>query len=75
MCWEMMWGSQCDYFCFLYCVFCYVLIGKCLECVEGFYGENCEDLCGYCVGGMCIKDIGYCDYGCEDGWFGGSCNL
>lgn len=75
MCRELMWGSQCGYSCPPNCAFCHVSTGKCLECVEGFHGENCDEPCGHCVGGMCIKDTGYCDYGCEDGWFGGNCNL
>lgn len=74
MCHAKMWGSQCDYTCPLNCDFCHVSTGECLECVEGFHGAKCEEPCGNCIGRVCVKDTGYCEYGCEDGWFGGTCN-
>lgn len=73
MCRPKLWGSQCDYTCPLNCDYCDVTTGECLECVEGYHGDKCQETCGRCAGQICEKDTGYCEYGCEDGWFGGNC--
>ncbi|XP_062604017.1 multiple epidermal growth factor-like domains protein 6 [Saccostrea cucullata] len=74
MCQPNLWGSQCDYTCPTNCDFCHVSTGECLECVEGYHGDKCQERCGNCIGLTCEKDTGYCEYGCQDGWFGGKCD-
>jgi hypothetical protein len=52
-----------------------------LECVNGTYGINCADQCGYCDSGMiCDRFSGHCPDGCSAGYIGdfcidGKCNL
>lgn len=52
--------------------------GYCLnaisECLHGYYGSNCDNICGYCASGtMCNKFTGQCSRGCEDSYLGVMC--
>lgn len=37
-----------------------------LECIEGYYGEECGSICGYCLDNTtCHPVTGSCDKGCR----------
>lgn len=37
----------------------------CLECIVGYYGEECGSICGYCLDNIiCDYVIGLCNEGC-----------
>lgn len=40
-----------------------------LECISGYYGENCNITCSHCNSSApsCDRHNGYCLFGCEDG--------
>eukprot|EP00105_Crassostrea_gigas_P029092 XP_011450924.1 PREDICTED: multiple epidermal growth factor-like domains protein 10 isoform X2 [Crassostrea gigas] len=41
----------------------------CQDCVQGFYGDNCEKQCGECkIGSTCNTTSGLCPNGCKDNW-------
>lgn len=60
MCEFLFWREYCDSRCLVNCDFCNIMIGECLECNFGFYGEKCVLNCYNCMDGYCEKDIGYC---------------
>lgn len=41
-----------------------------VECIIGFYGENCNSECGFCLKEFLICDyvIGVCVWGCKFGY-------
>lgn len=44
----------------------YMYIKYFVDCVFGFFGENCEKICGMCkLGEICNIVIGLCLDGCE----------
>jgi len=45
-------------------------------CKVGFYGDECNQPCGHCVGrkGACQLKTGQCLFGCKEGWFGPHCD-
>ena len=43
-------------------------------CGDGFYGEDCKDMCGHCHNKTaCDTVTGKCLIGCEDGFHGLQC--
>lgn len=40
-----------------------------LECISGYYGENCNITCSHCNSSAptCNRYNGYCLFGCQDG--------
>jgi hypothetical protein len=38
------------------------------ECDSGEWGENCENQCGHCLNGSCVRSDGTCDGGCSPGY-------
>lgn len=47
-----------------------------LDCSEGFYGDECENKCGYCINSTkCHHVNGTCMDGCEPGYKGEYCNI
>lgn len=46
-----------------------------LECIDYFYGGDCNTTCGHCVNnGVCDKDTGQCPNGCQTHWTGNRCD-
>ncbi|XP_046583693.1 uncharacterized protein LOC124290861 [Haliotis rubra] len=43
------------------------------DCFPGLFGENCTNQC-HCRGDACDTTSGLCNYGCQIGWKGESCN-
>lgn len=40
-----------------------------LECIAGYYGEECGSICGYCLDNTtCHHVIGSCNEGCQSGY-------
>ena len=45
-----------------------------LECSDGTYGKECQDMCGYCADlDVCHHTNGSCPNGCKDGYQGILC--
>ena len=45
-----------------------------LECSNGTYGKECQDMCGYCADlDVCHHTNGTCPNGCEAGYQGRLC--
>lgn len=46
-----------------------------VDCIEGYYGKNCNKMCSNCNSSApsCNKDSGTCFFGCNDGWESPSC--
>lgn len=45
-----------------------------IECKVGFYGKNCNIICGKCLNSIiCYYIIGSCDKGCDFGYEGLIC--
>lgn len=46
-----------------------------VECVKGFYGKNCEEICSTnCNSKSCDPITGQCVGGCQEGWIGSECD-
>ena len=46
-----------------------------VECVNGFYGKNCEEICSTnCNSKSCDPKTGQCVGGCQEGWIGSECD-
>lgn len=44
------------------------------DCVPGFHGEKCQEMCGECKAGtVCNSRSGLCPDGCEDNWMLPNC--
>lgn len=42
---------------------------KTIDCVPGFYGDDCEKECGKCKNGAgCNRTTGLCPNGCREHW-------
>ncbi|XP_021346889.1 uncharacterized protein LOC110446189 isoform X5 [Mizuhopecten yessoensis] len=53
---------------------CDVTSGRCsFGCVDGWYGDKCENKCGNCSGIACDRDVGSCIGSCVPGYTGSSC--
>lgn len=40
-----------------------------LECIAGYYGEECGSICGYCLDNTtCHHVTGSCNEGCQSGY-------
>lgn len=40
-----------------------------IECTAGWYGDQCNNSCGYCLNGApCFHVSGSCDHGCQPGY-------
>lgn len=48
---------------------------KILECVNGYYGKNCDNKCSrHCfVSRQCDSVTGQCYGGCQTGWYTKTC--
>lgn len=44
-----------------------------LGCCFGFFGNDCKNVCGKCLNGVCDYVIGCCVVGCKLGWIGLNC--
>ncbi|XP_060071054.1 multiple epidermal growth factor-like domains protein 6 [Ylistrum balloti] len=42
-------------------------------CKTGYYGHQCDNICGHCANIPCNETNGYCLQGCEPGWYGTWC--
>jgi len=59
------------------CSNCTGAYGNCLDCLEGFYGSNCDKLCGNCNNGACSDGMngnGSCSQ-CNPNYFGSNCDI
>lgn len=53
-----------------------IVISIRLECIEGYYGEECGSICGYCLDNTtCHHVTGSCDKGCQPGYQEPNCTL
>lgn len=45
-----------------------------LDCTVGFYGDDCDKICGQCMDGTsCNVSSGVCPSGCRNNWEGPMC--
>lgn len=42
-------------------------------CTAGYYGEQCNGICGHCLNNSACDDTGVCEQGCEPGYEGEKC--
>lgn len=63
-----------DNFLIMYLLFMLILFE--IECIVGFYGDECSSDCGYCLNNMvCYYVIGICVNGCEFGYKVFNCSM
>lgn len=47
-----------------------------LDCPEGYYGDECKEICGHCKNStICHHINGTCIHGCEPGYIGDYCDI
>ncbi|XP_078330715.1 uncharacterized protein LOC111112824 [Crassostrea virginica] len=48
---------------------------NCINCIIGYYGDDCHQTCGHCKNGTnCDSTSGKCPEGCEKYWNGSHCD-
>ena len=73
-------GIKCDLPCSFGCLECHQFnVNDCSTCKNGFYGDACEYNCSsQCKvieeTNVCSKSSGWCQNGCNDGYWGSYCN-
>ncbi|XP_076448643.1 uncharacterized protein LOC143285270 [Babylonia areolata] len=68
------YGVDCNLRCNDYCSSegCFMNNGTCISCVNGAWGEQCQNSCGWCDPSTCDMYTGTCTE-CAPGWYGEQC--
>ena len=49
-------------------------IGLCKDCLDTWYGDECNSQCRNCQDDVCFQSNGNCIRDCKDGWYTNTCN-